>query len=288
MSFMRKQPKGTSALQHLTKLFKSNVLFYASIFQRARTRFPVLFWNVASLMALLLVFSLSGCLLQRLYSIREQLCHFEDNFQIVANEGVRLSILRPILLDKDVIWLAGATPSQVKVTESGLFMSYIIVKEGDSHRANHDIPIHLGFLQLNGAYRLKEVYVNKSLTSVVTSELITQSLRSVCNAEKSIIGRSVKFDLKNLDRALLLTRSEVIHILGEPNQVNDREHRISYNYKLKNNDKIEKKSQIDAYFNASGSEILRIRVSSLRYHLDADFVTGEAILKIRPGKKYSI
>ena len=65
------------------------------------------------MLALFLVFSLSGCLLQRLYSIREQLCDFEDNFQIVANEGVRLSILRPILLDKDVIWLAGAKPTQV-------------------------------------------------------------------------------------------------------------------------------------------------------------------------------
>jgi hypothetical protein len=260
----------------------------AYIFERAQTRMLVLFWHVASLMALLLVFSLPGCLLQRLYSIREQLCDFEDNFQIVANEGVRLLFLRPILLDKDVIWLAGAKPSQVKVTGNELLMRYIIVKESASHRANHDIPIQLRFLQLNGAYRLEEVYLNKSLTSVVTSGLITQCLRSVCNAEKSIVGRSVKFDLKDLDRALLLTRSEVIDILGEPNRVNDGEHKISYNYKLKNNDKIEKRSQIDAYFNASGSEILRVRVSSLRYYLDADFVTGEAILKVRAGKKSSI
>jgi hypothetical protein len=238
--------------------------------------------------ALLLVFSLSGCLLQRLYSIREQLCDFEDNFQIVANEGVRLLFLQPILLDKDVIWLAGAKPSQVKVTGNELLMRYIVVKESASHHANHDIPIQLRFLQLNGAYRLKEFYLNKSLTSVVTSELITQCLRSVCNAEKSIVGRSVKFDLKDLDRALLLTRSEVIDILGEPIRINDGEHKISYNYKLKNNDKIEKRSQIDAYFNASGSEILRVRISSLRYHLDADFLTGEATLKVGAGKKSNI
>ena len=257
-------------------------------FKRAQTRMLVLFWRVASLVALLLVFSLSGCLLQRLYSIREQLCDFEGNFQIVTNEGVRLLFLRPILLDKDVIWLAGAKPPQVKVTGNELFMTYIIVKENAPHRANHDIPIQLRFLQLNGAYTLKEIYINKSLTSVVTSELISQCLKSVCNAEKSIVGRSVKFDLKGLDRALLLTRSEVIDILGEPNRANDDEHSISYNYKLKNNDKIEKRSQIDAYFNASGSEILRVRVSSLRYHLDADFVTGEAILKVRAGKKSSI
>jgi hypothetical protein len=196
--------------------------------------------------------------------------------------------MRPILLDKDVIWLAGAEPSQVKATGNELFMRYIIVKEGVPHRAEYDIPIQLRFLQLNGAYTLKEIYINKSLTSVVTSELITQCLRSVCSAEKSIVGRSVTFDLKDLDRALLLTRSEVIEILGEPNRVNDDEYKISYNYKLKSNNEIKKRSQIDAYFNASGSEILRVKVSSLRYHLDADFVTGNAILKFRVSKKSNI
>ena len=258
------------------------------IFQRARTRMPALIWHLGSLLPLLLVFSLSGCLLQRLYSIREQLCDLEENFQIVANEGVRLLFLHPILLDKDVIWLAGAKPSQVKTTGNDLFMRYIVVKEGAPHRAEYDIPIQLRFIQRNGAYTLKEININKSLTSVVTSKLITQCLKSVCNAEKSIVGRSVTFDLKDLDRALLLTRLEVIHILGEPNRVNHDEHKISYNYKLKNNDEIEKKSQIDAYFNASGSEILRVRVSSLRYHLDADFVTGKAILKVRASEKSSI
>ena len=60
-----------------------------------------LFWYLTSLITLLLVFSLSGCLLQRLYSIREQLCDFEENLHIVANEGVRLLFLRPIPLDRD-------------------------------------------------------------------------------------------------------------------------------------------------------------------------------------------
>jgi hypothetical protein len=115
------------------------------LLERAQTRKPVLFWRIASWVLLLLVFSLSGCLLQRLYSIREQLCDFEQNFKIVTNEGV-----------------------------------------------------------------------------------------------------------------------------------------------LKNNDEIVKRSQVDAYFNASGSQILRVRVSSLRYHLDADFVTGKAILKVRASKKSNI
>ena len=194
---------------------------------------PDLFWHLALWVTLLLVFSLSGCLLQRIYSIREQLCDFEENFQIVANEGVRLLFLRPILLEKDVIWLAGAKPSQVKANGNELFMRYIIVKEGVPHHTEYDIPIQLRFLKLNGAYTLKEININKSLTSVVTSELITQCLKSVCIAEKSIVGRSVKFDLKDLDRALLLTRSDVIHILGESNRVNHDEHKISYNYKLK-------------------------------------------------------
>ena len=256
--------------------------------ETAETKMPILFWCMASLMALLLVLFLSGCLLQRLFKIKDQFCDFEDNFVIEVNEGVRFSFREPVLLDKDVIWLARAEPSDRKVVGNQLFMRYIVEKQGASSSARYDIPIDLRFLQINGSYRLKEVYVSKNLTNILTPELITQTLQSVCRAEKSLVGRSVTVDLKDLDRSRLLSRSKVIDTLGEPNRVLDGQDGISYDYKLRTGGKRENRTRIDAYFNESGNKILRVKVSTLRYHLDADFVIGQAILKVKGGIKSDI
>jgi hypothetical protein len=243
---------------------------------------------MASFVALLLIFFLSGCLLQRLFKIKDQLCDFEYNFLIEVNEGVRLSFREPVLLDTDVTWLVGADPSEWQVMGNQLFMRYIVEKQSVFPSSRYDLPIELRFLQINGSYRLKEVYLSRNLTNMLTTDLLTQSLQSACRAEKSIVGRSVTVDLTNLDRSLLLTRSKVIDILGEPNRVTVGPYGISYDYKLRTNGKTENRSRIDAYFNESGNEMLRVKISYLRYHLDADFVTGKAILKLKASIKSNI
>jgi hypothetical protein len=66
-----------------------------------------------SALACVLVLSVPGCLLNRVITVKEQMCDFETNFVFRFDDTAELRFLHPILLDSDIVWLAGAEPSEI-------------------------------------------------------------------------------------------------------------------------------------------------------------------------------
>ena len=75
-------------------------------------------------------------------------------------------------------------------------------------------------------------------------------------------------------------RSEIFDILGPPNPILPDDRRLVYDYQLKNDAAPDKETRIEINFDEAGEKILDIRVKYLRYSLNADFVAGEAVLKV--------
>jgi hypothetical protein len=223
---------------------------------------------------------LNGCILERILRVKNQLCDFEENFQIEISEGFHVFLREPVMLDEDITWLAGASPSEQQTIGEQLVMAYIAVRNGVHADDQYDLPIKLRFIRLDGEYRLKEGYLSKNLTAMLTDELLTQIMQSVCKSEKSLIKQQIVIDISTLDRTLLPVRSEITGILGPPNPNKGIEHTLRYDYQLKNNDDADKETTIEIEFDESNQRILRIRVKYLRYNLDADFDRGEAILSV--------
>ena len=55
---------------------------------------------------------MNGCILERIFRVKNQLCDFEKNFQIEISDGFRVLLRDPVMLDDDVTWLTGAEPSE--------------------------------------------------------------------------------------------------------------------------------------------------------------------------------
>ena len=223
---------------------------------------------------------LSGCILERIFRVKDQLCDFEKNFQIEISEGFRVILREPVMLDEDITWMAGAEPSEQRVIGEELIMTYIAERKGLQANPQFDLPIELRFARLDGKYRLKEGYLGKNLTDILTDELLTQIMQSVCRAEKSLVKQQIIIDIKTLNQNLLPTRSEISDILGPPNLNLSTGHKLHYDYRLKNNDTADIVTIIEIDFDDTGERILRIKVKYLRYNLDADFESGEAILDV--------
>ncbi len=221
---------------------------------------------------------LNGCILERIFRVQKQFCDFEKYFQIEVSEGFRVIMLEPVLLDKDITRLAGAQPSKKKFIRTEQIMTYIAERKGVSSHGQYDLPVELRFIYNDGEYRLKEAYLSKNLTDVLTDKLLTQIILSVCKSEKSLIKQQITVDIRALDRALLPTRSEITGILGPPNQKTGLEHRQLYDYQLKNNEHADKMITVEIDFDGSGNRILRIKVKYLGYNLEADLDKGDAIL----------
>lgn len=223
---------------------------------------------------------LNGCILERLFRVQKQLCDFEKYFQIEISEGFRVILLKPVILNKDITRLAGAEPSEKKFISDELVMTYIAQRKGKPTQGQYDLPIELRFVHIDGKHRLKEAYLGKNLTDILTDKLLTQIIQSICKSEKSLIKQQVVVDISVLDRTLLPTRSEITGILGPPNPKTGINHTQLYDYQLKNSDDPDKMITVEIEFDVSGNRILRIKVKYLGYNLEADLEKGEAILSV--------
>ena len=223
---------------------------------------------------------LNGCILERIFKVQKQFCDFEKYFQIEVSEGFRFILLEPVMLDKDIIKLAGAQPSKKKFIRREQIMTYIAERKGKPIHEQYDLPVELRFIYIDGEYRLKEAYLGKNLTDVLTDKLLTQILHSVCKSEKSLIKQQITLDIRALDRTLLPTGSEIPGILGPPNPNTENTPTQLYDYQLKNNDDAAKMITVEIEFDGSGNRILRIKVKYLGYKLEADLEKGEAVLSV--------
>ncbi len=223
---------------------------------------------------------LNGCSLERIFRVKNQLCNFEKNFQIEISQGFRVVLREPVMLDEDITWLAGADPSEKKFIGDELVMIYIAERIGVQSNGKYDLPIELRFVRLDGEYRLKEGYLSKNLTDMLTDELLTQIMQSICKSQKSLVKQQITIDIRTLDRTLLPAKSEITGILGPPNPNSGNEYSLTYDYQLKNNDAVDKVAAIEIKFDDTDERILRIKLKYLRYNLDADFEKGEAILNV--------
>ena len=223
---------------------------------------------------------LHGCILERIFRVKDQLCDFEKNFQIEIGQGFRVRLREPVMLDEDITWLAGAEPSEKRLIGDGLVMTYTAERKGGPPDGRHDLPVELRFVRLEGEYRLAEGYLGKNLADVLTHDLLTQVMRSVCKAEKSLVKRQIIIDINALDRTLLPSGSEITRILGPPNTTAGPGHKRTWDYRLKNHDAAETDTAIEVYFDDADEKILRIKVKYLRYRLDADFDKGAAVLSV--------
>ena len=186
----------------------------------------------------------------------------------------------PVMLDKDITWLTGAQPSEKKIIGDELVMTYIAERIGSQSPGKYDLPVELRFVRIDGKYRLKEGYLGKNLTDILTDELLTQIIQSVCKSEKSLIKQKITVDIRDLDRTLLPTRSEITGILGPPNPTNGNARTLRYDYRAKNSDETVQQAAVDIEFDDSGDRIFRIKVKYLRYNLIADLEKGEAVLSV--------
>ena len=223
---------------------------------------------------------LNGCILERIFRVQKQFCDFEKYFQIEVSEGFRFIMLEPVMLDKDITRVAGAQPSKKKFIRNELVMTYLAERKGKPTNGQYDLPIELRFIYSDGEYRLKEAYLGKNLTDVLTDKLLTQIIQSVCKSEKSLVKQQITVDIRALDRTLLPSRSEITDILGPPNPKTGVKHTQLYDYQLKNNDHAVKVITVEIDFDGFGNRILRVKVKYLGYNLEADLEKGEAILSV--------
>ena len=123
-------------------------------------------------MALALAVGVSGCLMTRVTTVKNQFCEFDSNFTFSIDESIYFDLHQPILLESDLIWLAGAKPTSTESDEQQMLMTYTIEKVEAEPNPEGDIEINMQFERINKDYKLSQIQFDENLTSVYRSALI--------------------------------------------------------------------------------------------------------------------
>jgi hypothetical protein len=232
---------------------------------------------------------LSACLLTRLYAFKQQFCDYKANFSFSTLDEFRVDLLNPILLDSDVIWLAGAEPSSRQEDEKSGHMQWVV----DKVLPDNSLPdpkfdqlfVDMDFQADGGNYLLTQVRMDQRFAYVVSPDLMDRHADNVCNSSWLVFGRSGEIDLADADLSDQPNRQEVMEFLGRPTIElrNDEEQSLGmqFEYRLRGAAQAEPQYSFEFWHDARSGELMRSTTNSIRFTSTTDFVRKMMWVKVR-------
>ena len=244
--------------------------------------------TTAVLLALLVL--LPGCLFSRALSLQTQFCDLESNFRIIPGDHIRLQFKHPVLMEQDVEWLTGATPTPIYDNDDELLVSYVIEKIMRIPDPDSDVELQLLYRRQEDAFKLAEIRFDEKLglfiaPDVFESETVQLAALTVCGAGLGLAFSQIELPLTEEDIALLPNRTEVLEWFGPPSQTLEPGAVLAWEYRLKTNfppqeNSRAKKARVVVWFDPIDQRPLRLEASYWRYEVTADFTARTLLLKL--------
>ena len=232
-----------------------------------------------------LVMGLSGCLLNRVSEVRGQLCEFDSNFELRFSDEANFRFNHPVLLDKDIVWLAGASPTEMNHSRDGLSMVYVIEKIAPVAQPENDIRLELNFSRNGDEFKLMNMRFDPKFNAILNpdvldAEAISTAARTVCETGWNFASTSMEVDISDQDLESLPTRVEILEWLGTPSEQGQQDGSYTYVYRLKSDDPEPPIARITVWFDEAGEKPLRTDSRYSRFHTSTDFVQKIMTMKV--------
>ena len=232
-----------------------------------------------------LALCLNGCLINRVAVVKEQFCDFDSNFSLMFAGSADFSFHSPVLLDKDVRWIAGTSPTRMNKTGAEMSMVFILEKAGPDPRPEDEITLELKLHRIGDDYKLKKVRFDPKLNAMINADFLDEATldsaaRNLCESGWSLASRSMDIDISDRDLDELPHRTEILGWLGSPFEKDENENSLTYEYRLKNNDPDPKRVRFTIWFDSAGEKPLRMESQYSRYRSSADFVDKKMSMRV--------
>lgn len=239
-----------------------------------RFLFPFLFASLS--------LALSGCIYLRLLEVKYQLQTFDGYVKIKNHDGLSLNFLRPVLLEKDLLFLARRYPTKIEESHRGTHWQYLFIKQhgsSEKKRGDFDLPVNL-FFQNN---KLITVIFPARFSEILPEPFIVAAMRALGRSEISIKGRFAYGAFHNKDsrgQIQIPGKQDVLKLLGRPSE---QEYKgdlwvLTYRYHLEPGESDVKKSPALGWarftFPSTSDNLLKAEARFARVHLSMDFRNG--------------
>jgi hypothetical protein len=229
---------------------------------------------------------LSGCFINRVVEVRDQMCDFDSNFSLQFADSANFNIYNPVLLDRDILWIAGASPTMMTSTENELSMVFVLEKSGPDSRPEDDIRVDLEFDRIDDQYKLMNVRFDPKFNAMINPEFLDKeaietATQTLCETGLSFASTRLEIDISDQDLDELPNRAEILDWLGPPLQADERNDSITYEYKLKGDKPDSMKARFTVWFDDSGDKPARMDSEYSHFRTSADFINKKMLLKVK-------
>lgn len=164
------------------------------------------------LVAGVILISLSGCIFLRLLEVKRQLSDFDANFRVDIEDGLSLTFLHPVILEKDLFFV-GLPPTLTEPDETGTTWTHIFEKQypdDPTEDSNFDLSLSSRFADS----KLNEIRISERYFAFVSKQNVLHTIRSFGNADLDVAERTASMDVTDGDPSPGVAPPEVVDILN--------------------------------------------------------------------------
>jgi hypothetical protein len=235
---------------------------------------------------------LSSCLNMagRLFTVREQMCEFDDYFSIQIDQGVEITLFEPVLLEKDVYLVMDAKPTSRFESAEGVIASYVFTQlqttaDGQRIPTDEEIEFKLLFVPTDKGLALAEIRSSEIPTEILESALpfvanSAEMAQKACHFSINPFSTSVMLEIDQDMLGLLPERQALVSWLGLPIEPGDSIGDLSYEFLLKGEQAGAGIARVDMDYDHEGQRPLTIEASFTRYRASIDVPAGTLQMKL--------
>ena len=229
---------------------------------------------------------LSGCFINRAIEVQDQMCDFDSNFSLQFADSANFNFHSPVLLDRDILWIAGASPTVMTSTEDELAMVFVLEKSGPNPRSEDEIRVDLNFDRIDDQYKLMNVRFDPKFNAMINPEFLDKAAidtatQTMCELGWIFVSTKVEIDISDQDLDELPNRAEILDWLGPPLEADERNDSITYEYKLKGDEPDSMKARFTVWFDETGENPARMDSQYSHFQTSADFINKKMLLKVK-------
>jgi hypothetical protein len=230
-----------------------------------------------------LALALNGCLINRVVEVRDQFCDFDANFEFEFDESTGFVFKNPVMLEKDIIWLAGAPPTRSVRSDDHLSMIYVIEKV--SGGPGEDFFVELGFERMADEFKLMNVRFDPAFSTVINQEFldrdtIESAAQNFCETGWTYATRNLDLDISDQDLEELPGRLEILDWLGPPLVNNEKEDSFYYEYRLKSDQPDPVTASFTVWFDETTDKPARMSSRYSRFETNTDFIEKKMSMRV--------
>lgn len=234
---------------------------------------------------------LSSCsVTERLFSIRDQMCEFDEYVVLSFDQRVEVVLRKPVLLESDIYLLMDALPttwdnSAGEVVANYVFEQLPLDSDDDNVFTTKEIEFKFVFIPSDGELRLSRVTSSEFPLEILASTAIlaassTKMAKQACDVSINPFKRSVVVEVDQEIFNLVPDRRTAIARFGQPLESAEDNDNLIYEFKLKGDQPERPIVRIDASYDAMGDRLVSVNASFSRYNAIIDVSEGTVLLTL--------